>query len=133
MKTAFAPALRDAGLRGSSGRFELPSDVHWAQLGFQKSAYSSSGEIRFTVNLSVISRAEWARQSAAQPYSGKRPTPTVQYGPWADQRRIGQLTPSGEDKWWRIIRGADVDPVRIDALSDLMTYGVPWLQERAAR
>jgi hypothetical protein len=85
--------------------------------GIQKSAYRSSDEIRFTVNLSVISRAEWARQSAVQPYLGKRPTPTVQYGPWADQVRIGQLTPSGEDKWWRIIRGADVDPVRIDALS----------------
>jgi hypothetical protein len=33
MKTTFAPALRAAGLRGSSGRFELPSDIYWAQLG----------------------------------------------------------------------------------------------------
>ena len=40
IKTTFAPALRAAGLRGSNGRFELPSDIYWAQLGFQKSSYS---------------------------------------------------------------------------------------------
>ncbi len=40
MRTAFGPALREAGLRGSTGRFELPSATHWGQLGFQKSAYS---------------------------------------------------------------------------------------------
>jgi hypothetical protein len=36
MTTTFAPALRAAGLRGSNGRFELPTDTCWAQLGFQK-------------------------------------------------------------------------------------------------
>lgn len=38
MKRVFAPALREAGLKGSGGRFELPSQKYWAQLGFQKSA-----------------------------------------------------------------------------------------------
>ena len=28
MKNDFAPALRSAGLRGSNGRFELPSETH---------------------------------------------------------------------------------------------------------
>lgn len=40
MKASFAPALRGVGLKGSGGRFELPSEKYWAQLGFQKSAYS---------------------------------------------------------------------------------------------
>jgi hypothetical protein len=130
MKTTFAPALRAAGLRGSNGRFELPSDTYWAQLGFQKSSYSGADEVRFTVNLSVISRTEWEIQRAAKPYLGRQPTPTVQYGPWADQARIGQLTPAGADKWWRIVRGADVEPVQADALADLLTYAVPWLKPR---
>jgi hypothetical protein len=51
------------------------------------------------------------------------------YGTWADQVRIGSLTSGGEDKWWRLVRGAEVDPVRDDALADLLTYGVPWLRE----
>jgi hypothetical protein len=133
MKTAFGPALRGAGLRGSTGRFELPSNTYWAQLGFQKSSYSGADEVRFTVNLSVISRTEWEMQKAAKPYLGKQPTPTAHYGPWADQARIGELTPAGADKWWRIIRGAAVEPVQADALADLLTYAVPWLKASVAR
>ncbi len=98
MRNAFAPALREAGLRGSNGRFELPSEVYWAQL---------------------------------EPYLGKRPRPSTHYGTWADQVRIGSLTSGGEDKWWRLVRGAEVDPVRDDALADLLTYGVPWLRAHA--
>ena len=133
VKTAFAPALRAAGLRGSNGRFELPSEIYWAQLGFQKSAYSGADEVRFTVNLSVIDRAEWDRQTTARPYMGKQPKPTFHYGSWADQARIGELTPAGADKWWRIVRGADVKPVQADALTDLLTYAVPWLRRRVAQ
>ena len=46
MKTTFAPALRAVGLRGSNGRFELPSDVYWAQLGFFRSP-PTTGRMRF--------------------------------------------------------------------------------------
>jgi hypothetical protein len=127
MRGAFGPALRDAGLRGSGGRFALPSDVYWAQLGFQKSAYNSGDEVRFTVNLSVIRRDESASQRAAKPHLGKEPTPNNHDGSWATQVRIGTLTPEGEDKWWRIVRGSDTGPVRDDALTDLLTLGVPWL------
>lgn len=131
MKTAFGPALRAEGMRGSGGRFEFPSEVVWAQLGFQKSTYSDAQEVRFTVNLSVIRRDEWHQQTSAHPHLGERPKPTFHYGAWADQARIGTLTPGGEDKWWRIVRGAArLDVVRDDAIHDLLTYGVPWLRER---
>lgn len=132
MRKAFAPALRSAGLRGSNGRFELPSEAYWAQLGFQKSAYSDGRELRFTVNLSVIGRTEWAAQIAARPYLGQRPTPNTHYGTWADQTRIGQLTPEGEDKWWRVVPDVGAGAIRDDVLADLLTYGVPWLREHTA-
>lgn len=132
MKSAFAPALRQVGLRGSAGRFELPSDRFWAQLGFQKSAYSDGHEVRFTVNLSVIDRDEWNRQIQDKPYLGTRPTPSTHYGPWAEQVRIGKITPGGEDKWWRIVQGLDPGPAAKEAVSDLLTYGVPWLRARTA-
>ena len=131
MKVTFAPALRKAGLRGSAGRFDLPSDSYWAQLGFQESAYSDGQRVRFTINLCAVRHDEWARQIATQPYLGRQPTPTVSYV-FADQSRIGQLTPEGEDKWWRILRGVDVRLVRDDAVHDLLTYAVPWLRERVA-
>ena len=77
MKGTFGPALRGAGLRGSGGRFELPSDIFWAQLGFQKSAYSDGQEVRFTVNLSVIRRDEWEVQASSAPHLGQRPSPST--------------------------------------------------------
>ena len=130
MKTTFGPGLRAQGMRGSGGRFEFASDVVWAQLGFQKSAYSDAQEVRFTVNLSVIGRDVWEEQKSANSYLGERPSPSIRYGAWAEQVRIGTLTPDGDDKWWRIVRGVDSSRVREDAMHDLMTYAVPWLRAR---
>jgi hypothetical protein len=129
MKSAFGPALRAEGMRGSGGRFELSSGAVWAQLGFQKSWYSDSQEVRFTVNLSVIGRGVWDEQRTARPHLGAKPSPNFHYGEWADQVRIGVLTPQGDDKWWRIVRGEHSATVRDDAIHDLVTYGVPWLRQ----
>jgi hypothetical protein len=127
MKETFAPALRAAGLKGSGGRFELPSEKYWSQLGFQKSAYSDSSALKFTVNLSVISREVWAEQAAAKPHLGKKPAPSVFYGSWADQVRIGDLTTSGEDLWWSLNRGDDPSPMAEQVVSTLLELAVPWL------
>jgi Domain of unknown function (DUF4304) len=127
MKDSFAPALRAAGLKGSGGRFELPSGNYWSQMGFQKSAFSDSTGLKFTVNLSVIDRGIWAAQAEAKPHLGHKPKPSTFYGSWADQVRIGQLTPSGEDRWWSLSRGEDPNPVTQDVLSTLLDLAVPWL------
>lgn len=132
MKEAFAPALRTAGLRGSGGRFELPSDEFWAQLGFQKSAYSDSNTLKFTINLSVIGRAVWAEQAAKKPYLGKKPSPLIHYGDWADQIRIGALTTSSEDLWWWLHAGDDPRPVEQEVVAMLVGLAVPWLIARAS-
>ena len=58
MKEEIAPALRRLGFKGSGQRYELPSPTHWALLGFQKSAYSDSPEVRFTVNVTIAGRDE---------------------------------------------------------------------------
>jgi len=131
MKQRFAPFLREAGLRGSGGRFELASETRWLLLGFQKSSYSDRDEVRFTVNLSAIRRDEWESQRVAKPYLGRKPSPGTIYGVWAEQARIGQLTPAGEDKWWRLRPGQDIEPLVADVLGDLHGYGVPWLEAAA--
>jgi hypothetical protein len=132
MKTRFAPALRGVGLMGSRGRFELPSPSFWAQLGFQKSAYSDSAELQFTVNLSVVSREVWAEQTSASPRLEKKPRPSTFYGSWVEQVRIGELTPSGEDLWWRLVRGDDPDPLAEQVVSTLLELAVPWLVAKSS-
>lgn len=127
MKEWFAPALRGVGLKGSGGRFELPSEKYWALLGFQKSAYSDSQALKFTVNLSVIGRDVWAEQASAEAHLGKKPAPSTFYGSWAKQIRIGQLTPAAEDLWWWLRRGDDPRPVVDHVVSMLIDTAVPWL------
>ena len=132
MKATFGPALRRAGLKGSGGRFDLPSERYWAQLGFQKSAYSDSAQLKFTVNLSVIDREVWKSQASSKPYLGDKPTPSTHYGHWADQVRIGQLMPNGEDHWWSLRRGEDATGVSDEVTSALTRFAVPWLVLKSA-
>lgn len=131
MKTVFGPTLRTAGLQGSGGRFELPSEKYWVLLGFQKSAFSDSDDLKFTVNLSVIDRAVWEEQTSSTPHLGTKPTPNTGYGPWAEQVRIGELMPSGEDHWWSLHRGADATGVSDHVTSVLLELAVPWLVARS--
>ena len=130
MKEVFAPALRRAGLKGSAGRFELPSRSHWALVGFQRSAYNDVGGVRFTVNLSAIDRDAWAAAATERPYLGRRPAPNTFYGSWADQTRIGSLRPDGQDHWWHLTPEVDPGAVGADVLADLERHAVPWLKER---
>ena len=131
MKETFAPALRKAGLKGSGGRFELPSEAYWSQLGFQKSAHSDTSALQFTVNLSVISREVWAQRTSTNPHLGKKPTPNIRYGTWATQLRIGDLTQSGEDLWWAVSRGEDATRIAEQVVDTLRELAVPWLIARS--
>lgn len=131
MKTRCAPALRSVGLKGSNGRFELPSDKYWIQLGFQKSAYSDGQEVRFAVNLSVIQRARWEAAVAVKPYLGKAPSPSTRYGQIQQSVRLGQLVTGGNDHWWSIARGIDVGSLAEEVTTALLDLGVPWLVARS--
>jgi len=75
MKQRFAPFLREAGLRGSGGRFQLGSGIALAAVGFQKSAHNDRDDVRFTINLSAIPRDEWESRRAAMPYLGAESWP----------------------------------------------------------
>jgi len=132
MKSTFAPSLRAAGLKGSGGRFELASEKYWAQLGFQKSAFSDSSALKFTVNLSVIDREIWAEHAAAKSHLGTKPSPSIDYGSWAEQVRIGHLMPSGEDLWWSLSRGDDPTLMATEVVSALIDVAVPWLRAKTA-
>lgn len=132
MKSTFAPALRNVGMKGSGGRFELPSQRYWVQLGFQKSAFSDSDSVTFTVNLSVISRESWAESVARNPGWGHKPAPTTSYWPGSECCRIGNLMPSGEDYWWWLKRGEDSTLVAGHVVATLLDVAVPWLAAKSS-
>lgn len=125
MKDSVAPALRQLGFRGSGQVFSLPSQTHFAQIGFQKSTYSTSDRVRVTANVSVIPIEVWEQARADSPNLPLKPAPSVFYGSFAWQRRIGDLLPSGADTWWVIDGGCDPSPVATEIIESVRRYALP--------
>jgi len=87
--------------------------------------------LKFTVNLSVIDREVWAEHALAEPYLGKKPKPSTFYGDWAEQVRIGRLTPTGQDLWW-LKQGDDPKPIAEQVTATLLGLAVPWLVSKSS-
>jgi hypothetical protein len=130
MKDSVAPALRGLGFTGSGQVFSLPSQTHFAQLGFQKSTYSTSDRVRVTANIAVIPVDVWEQARADSPHLPKKPAPSVFYGAFAWQKRIGDLLPSGEDMWWVIDGRSDAGPVATDIVESVRQYALPAMKEQ---
>ena len=129
MRDRVAPVLREEGFHGSGQVFTLPSDSHYALLGFQRRRVSDRQRVLFTVNVSAVDREAWATAVAEKPALGDRPNANTFYGAWAEQARIGQLLPGPEgDKWWEVTPGASLGALADDVLGALTSYAVPWLR-----
>ena len=61
LRDEIAPALRTLGLKGSGRALRLPSETHLLAIGLQSSAYNTSSEARFTVNLAAARRSTWTQ------------------------------------------------------------------------
>ncbi len=130
MKESFAPALRSAGMRGSGGSFSLPSDTHYALLGFQKSQFSDASDVRFTVNVKVVAKETWERMRESRPYFPAKPAPNTGYGTFEWHHRIGNLLSGGEDRWWHLRPGHDNRATIAEVVDVLTTTAVPALRRQ---
>ncbi len=125
VKTTFGPALRAAGLRGSGRSYSLPSDSHFALLGFQKSQFSDADCVKFTVNVKVVPKAAWAARRAERPHFPVKPSPNTGYGTFEWHQRIGALLPGGEDRWWCFRRREDNTATVTEVVGVLIDVAVP--------
>ena len=133
MKDQISPGLRTLGFKGSGQAFTLPDDGHFAQVGFQKSTYSDSTAVRFTINVSVIPFDAWAEARLRKPYLPAKPSPSVLYGSPFWQKRLGQLLPGGEDTWWLVHAGQDTTSVANEVVTAISTYVLPEMREQLDR
>ena len=134
LKEHVAPSLRALGFKGSGQNYQLPSDTHWALVGFQKSEFSDSETITFTINLQVIRRSDWDEARRESPWMGERPTATTTWGlSLAWSKRIGQLTPSGEDLWWTFRAGTDTTQLAGAVLWAIEDFALPAIREQLGR
>jgi hypothetical protein len=130
VKDTLSPALRALGFKGSGGRYSMPCSDCWALLGLQKSAYSDAADVQFTINLLVANKSAWGAARQERHQLPERPTATTLYGEPASQMRIGELTPEGADKWWRVHSRAHTAAVGNDVVHDIREYALPWLRHQ---
>lgn len=134
LRTRIAPALRELGFTGSGQVFELRDDTYWVLLGFQRSRYSTADEVEFTVNLTVVSKQDWADFRARTPDVGVRPRANAYGTGWV--RRIADMMPADADPWWVI--GSDDDPDTLAATADnlldaVTKFVIPDMRARTSR
>jgi hypothetical protein len=132
LRDLVSPAMRSAGLRGSAGRYHLPSPSCFALVGFQKSEWSTGSAVTFTVNLKVVSREVWKLAREDQSWLPETPAPSTRYPVAEWSPRIGSLMPGGQDHWWWLRPGQSLEPLAAEVIGALTDYGLPALQ-RAVR
>lgn len=130
MREQVAPQLRALGLKGSGQRFTLPSETHWALLGFQRSAWGDSNEGQFTINLTVVSKDDWEASRADRPHRAAIPSANTFEGAPAWQKRIGMLMPDQLDRWWTIGAGQPTEHVAADVVSAVTQYALPEIRRQ---
>ena len=129
VKSQVAPALRTLGFKGSGRSYDLGCEDHWAMLGLQGSQWSNRRELRFTVNLLVVSREVWDRERSERPQLGAKPSPNTHPGSFAWWQRLGLLMPERTDKWWRVRADEETSTVAHEALEAIRVYGLPAIEQ----
>jgi len=132
MKDQVGPGLRALGFKGSGQVFALPVPDHFAQVGFQRSTFSDASAVRFTVNASVIPHRMWSEARVEKPYLPAKPSASILYGSLFWQKRIGELLPAGEDKWWLLHAGQDATVVGDEVLVAIRDFVLPAMRDQIA-
>jgi hypothetical protein len=135
LRTEVAPRLRGLGFKGSGSSYVLPDDDRWLIVAFQKDHYSRKDCVRFTVNLSVADKREWAEARVATTSLPLRPSGNTQYmGTEMAIIRLGNLMPpNGQDRWWEVGPLRPGGPPAKRVLKAIERLALPWFQTGAAR
>jgi Domain of unknown function (DUF4304) len=88
MKELVGPGLREMGFKGSGQNFSLPSPDYWALLAFQRSAWSDSTALHFTINVLVVERQLWEQMKGERSYVKGNPTASTLWGDFVWQHRM---------------------------------------------
>jgi uncharacterized protein DUF4304 len=134
LRERVAPALREMGFRGSAQNYALPSETHWALLGFQRSMHSDRNTLRFTLNMTVVRRDAWANAYAERAWIGRQPSALVSYAPrdgvsgyW--HVRVGSLLPQRRDHWWDLDAEGETDKTATEVVAAIRDYVLPAMRE----
>ena len=134
LRERIAPALRELGFRGSAQNYALPTTTHWALLGFQRSKWSDSRRVSFTINVTVVAREAWAHAYAQREWIGMRPTAIADHGPRSGiptywHERVGSLLPQQRDRWWDLDSDGDLNTITTEVIAAIRDFVLPAMRE----
>ena len=93
---------------------------------------SNAKDVRFTVNVTVVSKRAWVEARSERSYLSERPSANSGYGAFARQLRIGHLLPDRQDKWWTVDTRASMESVKVEVLDAIRTYALPAIEQQVA-
>jgi hypothetical protein len=134
------PLLHSIGLthaqdQAPPGTYELATASHFALLGLPEYWGNTSFRFQFTVEVLVISHADWDtfRTGNRDPQGndwGPRPHVAAHYGPkgpWTE--RLGHLMGVG-DRWWYVSPRRPTLPIAEEVTTDIQQYAIPEMRRR---
>jgi len=126
LKDTVGPRMRELGFRGSGGVYTRPDPDYFIRVGFQKSVYGSRQHVKFTLNLSAISKAQWGHARTDRTNLPKEPAANTFYGLEHWQRRINLLMPAQErPPWWELTPQTDTPTLAREVLLAIERYALP--------
>ncbi len=126
-----SPALRALGFTGSSGKYQLPKDKAFVQIGFQKNKWNSQEEIEFTINVSVIPKTSWDNGLKKYPWLGKKPSANGMYPIEMWWERLGHMEPIGATvQWWKLKADTDLEALAGDIMDKVSKNALPLIHNQ---
>lgn len=130
--TNLAPGLRALGFFGVGRRFRIESPRHWGEIAVEQSRSFTERAVRFTLNIGVMSRDEWAEQLRVRPYYPASETAKAQWMGW--EAPIGSVVrvgghPIGE-LWWELEVGRPFQALAREVLMMVREYALPAMHEQ---
>jgi hypothetical protein len=97
--------------------------------------------VRFTVNVTAVSKRTWAEVRALHEDLPDRPSANVFYttpglkfyGFDVWQTRIGLLHPDSRDTWWTVTTRWSVRRVKVEVLEAIRKYALPAIEQHMAQ
>lgn len=126
LREHIAPALREAGYKGSGQTFHRRLDRNWGVVNIQRSQWDSAQRATFAINLGSASAVVLESR-------GKDPNRPPHEVDCQWRTRLGELV-AGRDLWWEIrsdATDASLIPLSEEVRTALLTVGLPAIEHHA--
>jgi len=116
--------LQEEGFRKRGYNFFKKNGEIGYCVNIQHDKWNNNDQVRFTLNVGIYTDDFWLKYLDFK-HTGVIPTFPKEYD-CAIRKRIGELLPEYEDKWYSITNKTDVDKLWDDLEQDLIGYVVPF-------